>query len=438
MSSDTRLADTDIYPALASVRKPSGELIHALVEKYPGGISFAPEYGANIGAAIGAIRRHLQLFRDQIRREPAHRDDGLHSAITSPDAVRLTRELVGRFLAVDEHIDIDAAAILLTSDRQEALYLTLRALRTSSSDVVIASSPTPRGLISAARLADIDVVPVRTGDDGIDRLDLVSVIHALTAAGLRPRACYVTPDYLAHAHTIMDDDARRDLLEIAARYDILLIEDNPHDLRRTEETHPRTLKALDTRKRVVHIGSVAEPELGSPMLGFVVADQVIHQPTGGDILLAAKLAQIKSMLTLHTTPVAQAVAGGLLIEQDCSLARSQAQILTREHTLRAHVTNEVVARLGDTTGIDWHVPVGGNFLVLTVPFDVDEALLELSARDYWVSWLPMTYFYRGGNAQNQLHLSFGNLSPDAVSTGLERLAAMITARSAAGATSHKA
>jgi (S)-3,5-dihydroxyphenylglycine transaminase len=74
---------------------------------------------------------------------------------------------------------------------------------------------------------------------------------------------------------------------------------------------------------------------------------------------------------------------------------------------------------------DWTVPAGGFFVVLTVPFLVDNALLERSARDYGVLWTPMHHFYDDSVAVQALRLSCSAVTAEQIDVGLDRLAALL-------------
>src|SRR5215831_14790394 len=104
-------------------------------------------------------------------------------------------DLVARHLELDENITVDPESIVVTVGCQEAMFCVLRALRRDERDVVLAVDPTYVGLTGAALLADMPVWPVRSGPSGIDLDHLSAQVGRARAAGLRPRACYVIPDF---------------------------------------------------------------------------------------------------------------------------------------------------------------------------------------------------------------------------------------------------
>ena len=286
--------------------------------------------------------------------------------------------------------------------------------------MLLAVSPTYVGLTGAARLADLPVRPVATGSTGIDLDDLVAQIRRARSEGLRPRACYVMPDYANPSGLSLDLATRKRLLEIAAAEDVLLLEDNPYRLFHGANPRTATLKALDTQRRVVYLGSFAKTALPGVRVGYVVADQTVE---GG--LFADELAKIKSMLTVNTSAIAQAVAGGKLLEHGCSLVDAN----RRERDVYAanltRLLEGLAKRFPDGSGITWTAPGGGFFVVVDVPFVVDDALLERSARDFGVLWTPVGHFYDHDADVHALRLSCSAVTSAEIDDGLDRLAAFV-------------
>jgi (S)-3,5-dihydroxyphenylglycine transaminase len=318
---------------------------------------------------------------------------------------------------------------VVTVGCQEAMFLVLRALRADERDVLLAVSPTYVGLTGAARLVDLPVRPVATGARGIDLDDLLAVIRRERAAGRRPRACYVMPDFANPSGLSLDVPTRRALIELARDENILLLEDNPYGLFHGSADRLPTLKAMDEWRRVVYLGSFAKSVLPGARVGYVVADQRVAEAGGRSGLLADQLSKIKSMITLNTAPIAQAVVGGKLLEHNCSLAKAN----VRERELYAgnlrHLLDGLATRFpraaNGSSVFDWTVPAGGFFVVLTVPFLVDNALLERSARDYGVLWTPMHHFYDDSVAVQALRLSCSAVTAEQIDVGLDRLAALL-------------
>ncbi|MCZ2526466.1 GntR family transcriptional regulator [Streptomyces sp. DJ] len=425
-----RLDAAELHASVSDPVLTSMTLLNEIAGRYPDAVSFAagrPYEGFYEVARLGG---HLQTFERHLR------DDlGL-----GPEDVRRTffqygrtkgfiHHLIARHLGNDERTVVDPEAVVVTTGCQEAMVLVLRALRRDDRDVVLAAYPAYVGFLGATRIVDMPVRPVAEGPGGIDLADLAVQIRRARAEGLRPRACYVVPDFANPSGVSMSAADRRSLLDLAEREDILVLEDNPYSMFHSGGDRLPTVKSMDTGRRVVYFGSFAKTAFAGARVGYVVADQ----PMADGALFADELAKLKSMLTLNTSTVAQAVVGGFLLENDCSVERAtvrEAQVYRRN--LRAVLTG-LRERFGDHgpvpgSGVSWNVPQGGMFVVVTLPFRADDAVLEYSADRFGVLWTPMHHFYAGDGGSHQIRLSFSVLSAERIGLGLDRLAALVADR----------
>jgi (S)-3,5-dihydroxyphenylglycine transaminase len=410
---------TDLHGSLTDRALNSMNFLNEVSHHYPDAISLAAGRPTEEFFALEDLHVYLDLFADHLRSQ-GYDEAAVRRTIFQYGRTKgIVHDLVARNLAVDEDIHVDPEAIVVTVGCQEAMVLTLRALRADATDVLLAISPTYVGITGAARLLDFPVLPVAEDDD------LAAVAKAARADGLRPRACYVMPDFANPSGLSLDLEARRQLLAVAAEHDLLLIEDNPYGLFPAAGVdRVPTLKALDTDRRVVYLGSFAKTGLPGARVGYVVADQTVEAPDGSFGLLADELSKIKSMVTVNTSPVAQAVIGGKLLANDCSLVAAN----RREREIYAAnlkaITDGLAARFPNGE-VSWTVPSGGFFVVVTVPFPVDDVLLEKSAHEYGVLWTPMSHFYEAGPPIHALRLSCSSVTPAQIDAALNRLAAFI-------------
>jgi (S)-3,5-dihydroxyphenylglycine transaminase len=419
----------------ASLRDPALESMTFLNEislRYPEAVSFAAGRPTEDLFDLEAVHRYLRRYEQHLATEKGMSPEQVRRTMLQYGRTKgIIHELIARNLLLDEAIRVDPESIVVTVGAQEAMVLALRALRTDERDVVLAVSPTYVGLTGAARLLDLPVLPVRpaptgSGDDGAGLVaELERTVRRARAAGQRPRGCYLVPDFSNPSGVSLDLATRRALLELAASLDLLLLEDNPYGLFSLTDDRMPTLKSLDTRQRVIYLGTFAKTGIPGARVGFVVADQLLDDGGDATVLLADQLAKIKSMLTVNTSPIAQAVVGGRLLEHNCSLvAANQAEIAVYRRNL-ARMRAGLERRFPAGGAVTWNVPAGGFFLVLTVGFSVDDACLEHSAREYGVLWTPMSHFDDGPQARQQLRLSFSAVGPEQIDEGLDRLAALV-------------
>ncbi|NUR59927.1 MAG: PLP-dependent aminotransferase family protein [Catenulispora sp.] len=406
-------------------------LLNEIAQHHPGAVSFAAGRPYEGFFALEDVHRYLDTFCEHLAADRGLSDEEVRRTLFQYGRTNgVINDLVAAHLAVDEGIDADPESIVVTVGCQEAMFLVLRALRRDERDVALAISPTYVGFGGAAQLADMRVLPVRSGPEGIDLADLAAVAGFARHAGFRPRACYLIPDFANPLGVSLSLQQRRRLLEAAAELDILLLEDNPYGLFPAAGERLPTLKSLDTGRRVVYFGSFAKTVLPGARVGYVVADQPVLGPDCRLGVLADELSKIKSMLTVNTSPVAQAVVAGRLLEHGGSLVAAN----VRESALYARNLGLVLDGLARRfpaearTGVSWNAPDGGFFVVVTVPFATTDALLEESARRYGVLWTPMHHFYTSREATCQLRLAGSLLEPEQIDEGLDRLAAFIRAQ----------
>ncbi|MFJ6791263.1 aminotransferase-like domain-containing protein [Streptomyces angustmyceticus] len=428
VSPTTVLAADELHGSLGDPLMEVMNFLNEVTSRYPQAISFGPgrPYEGlfeveRIGDYLDAYTRHLT---EDLGRTPDEVRTQLFQYGRTNGQIH---ELVARALRNDEDIDADPASLVVTVGCQEGMFLALRALFRDSSDVLLVSSPCYVGITGAARLLDIETVHVPEGEHGIDPDVLRRTVADLRAAGKRPRALYLVPDFSNPTGTCLPLPTRHRLLDMAEEEDLLLLEDNPYGFFTRTGTGLPTLKALDRRRRVIYLGSFAKTCFPGARVGYVVADQHVQAADGSRTLLADELSKIKGMVTVNTPALSQAVIGGMLLTHDFRLreANKPAADFYQENlkVLLDSLDRLLPPERREAAGIHWNSPEGGFFLTLTLPVPADNALLEESAREHGVIWTPMSYFYpdpdSGGRYQMRLSLSY--LTPAQVAEGASRL-----------------
>ncbi len=422
----------DLHGSLGSPVSESMNFLNEVAQRYPDAVSLAAGRPFEGYFDLDAIPRYLDTFRRHLTSELGGDEAAVTRTILQYGRTKgIIHGLIAENLRIDEGIVADPESIVVTVGCQEALYLTLRALRRTEKDVLLAVTPTYVGAHGAAQLVDMPVLPVRESDAGIDLDDLVAVVERARAAGQNPRALYVIPDFANPSGASLSRQTRLDLLRIAQEHDFLVLEDNPYGLFGDGAGLP-TLKSLDGDERVVYLGSFAKTGIPGARVGFAVAGQRVAVAGGGTESLADQLAKVKSMLTVNTSPIAQAVIGGKLLENGCSLrTANEREIRTYQDNLR-RMLKGLSERFGQDGApqVSWNTPGGGFFLVVTVPFAAGDDLLELSAQRHRVLWTPMHHFYADSRPRNQIRLSFSHLLAPEIEAGLDRLADFVREQSA--------
>ncbi|MEU8008834.1 PLP-dependent aminotransferase family protein [Micromonospora parva] len=418
------LTSVDIHGSAWDPAATAMTFLNEITMRYPDAISFAAGRPTERWFDLHDITRHVETYCAYLRSEVGLDEEQVRRVVMQYGRTKgIIHDLVARQLKVDEQIAVDPSALVITVGFQEGVLLVLRALASTPHDALLVVSPSYVGVTGAARLVDMPVLAVNSGTGGIDLADLRRQHELAVAQGLRPRALYIVPDFANPTGITLDVALRRQLLALATELDILVIEDNPYGLLGRHRLP--TLKALDEDRRVIYIGSYAKTIHAGARVGFVIADQRIA--TGnGTVILADALASLKSVVTVNTSPIAQAVVGGKLIDSGFNLVRASRRETDLYERNRDIVLAGLTRQFGRSpTDIAWTTPAGGFFVAVSVPFHVTDELLELSARDFGVLWTPMRYFYTVGGGEKEIRLSYSSLTPETAAEGIRRLTSFV-------------
>jgi (S)-3,5-dihydroxyphenylglycine transaminase len=218
--------------------------------------------------------------------------------------------------------------------------------------------------------------------------------------------------------------ARHELLEVAARHGLLVLEDSPYRLVSVGEQVP-TLKSIDRKRSVVQLGSFSKTVFPGARVGYVIADQRVVAQDGRTGLLAGELAKIKSMITVNTSPLGQAVVAGAILASGGRLTKlneaTSAYYGQAMRTTLAQLDRAFPGQLREALKVRWNTPSGGFFLTLQVDFTADNEALARSADKFDVIWTPMSYFYPASGGEREIRLSVSYLSEHEIEEGIARL-----------------
>jgi Aminotransferase class I and II len=156
---------------------------------------------------------------------------------------------------------------------------------------------------------------VPAGDHGLEPDAIERAIVEASRVG-RVRALYDIPDFNNPLGTSLPLATRGEILRLCHRHQVLLIEDNAYGMFAYDHDRPPTMKALDVHQDVLYIGSFSKTLFPGLRLGYLVANQRV--PTTGETLAAA-LSRVKSLLTVNTPPLIQAMAIAALSQTGGSL-----------------------------------------------------------------------------------------------------------------------
>ena len=323
------------------------------------------------------------------------------------------REMVARHIA-RYGIKAKSENVLITSGSQQALDL-IGKLLINPGDRVLVEAPTYLGALQAFNVYGADYVSVPSDDDGL-RSEL---LEGSLRSG--PKFMYVLPNFQNPGGTTLSEGRRHELVLLADKYGIPIVEDDPYGQLRYEGEHLTPLVVLDRENlrrdqgysigNVLYLSTFSKTLAPGLRLGWIVAPP--------DVI--AKLVQLKQGADLHTSTfvqmVAYEVARDNFLDEHVKLIRS----VYRE---RRDVMLEALSRYFPPEVI-WTKPKGGLFLWVTLPEGADAARLFDAAGRENVAFVPGDCFYApNGHAdlgRRQMRLNFSAAPPDQIREGIRRL-----------------
>lgn len=300
--------------------------------------------------------------------------------------------------------------VIITSGSQQGLDLIARVL-IDPGDTVIVELPTYSGAIAAFHNLQGKCVGVPQDAEGIDIAALERVAADLAQQGKPAKFVYVTPNFQNPAGMLMSAARRRQLLDVAARYDLLILEDDPYgsiyfeDVTTFEDTRP--IKADDAERRVIYLGSFSKILVPGLRVAWMVAPKAI----GEKVELCKQAADISTGV-FDQRIVHGALAGGVIDRIAPELrAHYQAKRTVMERALETHLKGRV----------KWVSPRGGFFLWIEMP-GVDDRELFDRALQQKVSFVLGSAFFVNGEGHEFARLAFSGNSHEQLEEGIRRLA----------------
>ncbi|HEY1349472.1 MAG TPA: PLP-dependent aminotransferase family protein [Ktedonobacteraceae bacterium] len=423
-----------------ALQSPHLDVLNFLNEatlQYPAAISFAPgrpaEQFFDVRNALHALSHYASSSVAHAPLTPAQEEAFLNHLGQYQKTNGIINELLCRFLQHDEHIETTPDAIMVTNGCQEAISIVLTGLFERERDVLLVFDPTYTGVTGMAALLGIETHPVAASREGIDFAALNLGLQHVSAQGRRPRALYLIPDFNNPLGTSLALADRQRLLQLAEEHKLLLLEDNAYGMFSYDgsERLP-TLKALDRAGVVIYLGTFAKILFPSLRMGFLVADQQVTGRDGQERTLAEELSKVKSFLSVSTSAVLQAIAGGLLLTHNCSFQEIIGPKVRFYQANRDCMLASLAGQFADDPllagQVRWSRPGGGIFLTVDLPFAFGKEQLHLCAEQYGVICCPMQFFSPLDRGENQVRLSFSSVSQEEIKTGIARFAAFVRAQ----------
>ncbi len=337
--------------------------------------------------------------------ETVLRRDGARALQYSPMIEPLRRWICDAMRA--RGVTCEPEQVFITNGAQQGLTILSRLFLDPGQPAVI-EAVTFTGIqqVTAGRGAVVRTVPTDLAS-GVDVDALEEAFHRAPW----PRLAVVIPDFHNPLGVSLTLAKRQRIAELAARYRVPVIEDDPYSALRFEGQPLPPIKAFDEAGVVFYVGSFSKMLAPSLRLGWIVAPAE----------LAAQVTVLRESIDLELSTLIQR-AVSLFVERglmETHLARFNAANRCRRDVL----FDALAQHLGGLAS--WTRPQGGLFVWLTLHDDIDAWAMLEDAIAAGVAYVPGAAFAIDGGYRNTLRLNFSNVQPELIPVAVERLARVI-------------
>lgn len=294
--------------------------------------------------------------------------------------------------------------ILITSGAQQAIELLARTF-IDPGDYILTENPTYLGALQAFNYYRARYCTVEMDHDGM----LVEQAEEQIKK-YRPKMIYTVANFQNPTGITMSLQRREQLIELAVRYRIPLVDDNPYGEIRFTGTALPSMKELGG-DAVISLRTYSKTLAPGLRIGWMnAAIPTIHM-----------FEKVRQCVDLHTSTLGQYLcyeytAQGLLEPQ---IERIKKDYKTKRETMLAAL------RESFPSGVKWTEPEGGMFLWLELPVTVSAKKLLPKAIERGVAYVYGSPFYPNGGGDNTMRLNYSNASLEQIKEGIARLGTLI-------------
>lgn len=299
--------------------------------------------------------------------------------------------------------------IVVTTGSQMALDLVTRVF-CDPGDVVLVEAPSYVGALGVFRAYECDVIHVAMDEQGLNPVALEEAITALASQGRTAKMLYTIPSFHNPAGVTQGQPRRAEILQIAQRAGILVLEDDPYGLLGFDGEAPAAIRAHD-EEGVIYLGSFSKTIASGLRVGWAVAPHGVREK----LVLAAESA------VLCPSNFSQLTISEYLATQPW---REQIKAYRELYRERRDALLESLEQLMPQ-GTSWTTPAGGFYSWVTLPEGLDAKAMLPRAVAALVAYVPGTGFYVDGTGQEHMRLSYCYPEPDRIREGVRRLAGVI-------------
>ncbi len=361
----------------------------------PGYIPFA---AGNPAPEALPTDRIAKISADIMSRQPV---DALQYSVT--EGYTPLRTYLKEYMKSNHNIGRDLDELIITSGAQQVMSLTAMVL-CNAGDTVICENPSFIGSLNAFRAQGLNLVGVDMEDDGMN----IDMLESALKANPNTRFIYTIPTFQNPSGVCMSLQKRKAVYELAKKYGVIILEDNPYsDTRFAGESLP-TIKSFDEDGIVVYAGTTSKVISPGLRVGFTVAPKEI----------VAKMVVCKQTADVHTGIFGQMICHEFMTDghYDEHLDKNR-EIYRKKCNLMSGLIDEHLGKY-----VQYVKPEGGLFIWLKLPETANMVDFCTKAVENKVATVPGTAFTVDTNAESHcFRINYSTPTDEQIVKGMEIL-----------------
>ena len=322
--------------------------------------------------------------------------------------VTALREVIQQHVKEKEDVDSELDNVLVTTGSEQALDLVGKAF-VDPGDTVLVEQPTYLCALDVFRSYGANFASVEMDEDGMK----MDALEEALKANPKTKLIYTVPNFQNPTGRTMTEERRKQLAELAEKYDVYVLEDNPYGEIRFAGQHVPAVKSFDKSGHVLYMSTFSKTLAPGFRLGWLVADEDVVN----------KLTVLKQSADLHTDNLAQFAVAQFFADNDVDAHVKEISAL---YGKRKDLMLEGIKKYFPE-GVKYTDPEGGMFLWVEVPGVDDTVELFKECLEHDVAFVPGDPFFAGEVQPGAFRLNYSNMKEDQIEVGLKRLGAALTA-----------
>jgi 2-aminoadipate transaminase len=316
----------------------------------------------------------------------------------------LSKWMKGHGISVNPYTEL-----MITTGSQEALDLVARVF-IDPGDVIIVGSPTYLSALSAFKTQGPDIREAKLDNDGMIPEAVEATVKQVISEGKQVKFLYIIPSFQNPMSSMLTMERREKIIELAKKYDFLILEDNPYGYISFEGPMPIPIKGLDDEGRVMYTSTYSKIVSPGMRIGWLCAHK--------DFIM--KMTEAKSSTIISNALISQYVAAKLF---ERGVVDKQIEKMKKVYIKKRDVMLEAMDTYFPKEA-KWNSPKGGLFLWVELPESINTTELLMEAVKRGVAYIPGNNFYTTPT-HNHIRLNYSHPSIDDIVEGIKILGGLV-------------